>query len=167
MTMAEREPCPTAEDLAAFAAAGLDARRRSALEAHFETCEACATCVAALIGRPSGDAVGPAEMDELAASAPPSYRLHRLVGSGGMGFVYEAEEVRTGRRVALKMAREMEGTSSEALRRRFFREARVASFLEHPNIVPVFDVSEFPDGAPYYTQRLIEGRSLGALIAGC
>ena len=163
--------CPSPEDVAAFAAAGLDPKRRFALEAHFDACVRCATSVAALIGGlrsyPSSEDRGPPEQDELTACAPHSYRLHRLVGSGGMGLVYEAEEAHTGRRVALKIAREEVGATNAVLRHRFFREARVAAFLEHPNIVPVFDINEFPDGAPYFTQRLIEGRSLGSVIAGC
>ena len=165
------DSCPSPQELAAFAAAGLDPKQRSAVEVHLEACAACATAGSALIGglrsHPGAGSHAAPDEEHLTAFAPHRYKLHRLVGSGGMGLVYEAEEVHTGRRVALKMAREVEGTPSAVLRHRFFREARVAAFLQHPNIVPVFDISEFPDGVPYYTQRLIAGRSLGSVIAAC
>ncbi len=157
--------CPGVDELAAFAAAGLDPARRSGVEAHLGACEQCSTLVAAFL---EGDDDPPADFssagEELEASAP-RYRIHRLLGSGGMGAVYEAEEARTGRRVALKLVREVEGADRAASLRRFFREARIAALLEHPNIVPVFDLGEFPDGTPYYTQRLIVGRSLASAIS--
>jgi WD40 repeat protein/serine/threonine protein kinase/tetratricopeptide (TPR) repeat protein len=86
------------------------------------------------------------------------YRIIREVGRGGMGVVYEAEQVSLGRHVALKvLPRKMllDGRHS----RRFVREARAAARLHHTNIVPVFGVGE-QDGMPYYVMQFIQGRGL-------
>ena len=77
------------------------------------------------------------------------YRVLRVLGEGGMGAVYEAENTWTGRRVALKVmlpAALRQATAPE----RFLREARAASKVQHPNIVEVFDAGQSPaDGALY------------------
>src|SRR5262249_48165066 len=74
------------------------------------------------------------------------YHILREVGRGGMGVVYEADDTRLGRRVALKML--ATGRAGHALER-FKREARAAARLHHTNIVPVFGVGDH-DGLPYY-----------------
>src|ERR1051326_7070237 len=90
---------------------------------------------------------------EVAAVLPPlgqvgDYRVLREVGRGGMGVVYEAEQVSLGRRVALKvLTKKMQLDARH--KRRFEREARAAAKLHHTNIVPVFGVGEV-DGVPYY-----------------
>ncbi|REJ85698.1 MAG: serine/threonine protein kinase [Planctomycetota bacterium] len=91
------------------------------------------------------------------------YRLVRTVGQGGMGVVYEAVDLESGRRVAVKVM-QWRARDPGAARRRFEQEARTASDLLHPNIVPVFDYGEV-DGVAYYSMPLIEGISLEAVIA--
>jgi eukaryotic-like serine/threonine-protein kinase len=89
---------------------------------------------------PSDD--GRAGNDHLAA--PPQlgrFRVLRMLGSGGFGVVYLAEDPRLGRRVAVKVPRP-EALVTSDLRRRFLREARAAARLHHTNIVPIFDVGE-------------------------
>jgi serine/threonine protein kinase/WD40 repeat protein len=90
------------------------------------------------------------------------YRLIREVGRGGMGVVYEAEQVSLGRRVALKvLPRHVVGDA--ALRQRFHREARAAAQLHHTNIVPVFEVGEDRDTC-WYAMQLILGQGLDQII---
>ena len=168
MSVKDSSPCPSPEDLDGFATGlGLDPASRAALEGHFADCAICASLVAALIASEFPEAPARLEHDDELEAAGPRYKLLRLLGSGGMGAVYEAEEVRSGRLVALKLAHERGGTSGAALVERFQRETRIASLLEHPNILPVFDVGVFPDGMRYFTQRLVKGRSLGVAIAAC
>jgi serine/threonine protein kinase len=92
-----------------------------------------------------------------------SYRVVRWIGAGGMGQVYEALDVRLERPVALKVLPPELGDDPDRLRR-FAREARAASALNHPNIVTVYDVGEAqrPDGPPihYIVLELCEGGTL-------
>jgi TolB-like protein/predicted Ser/Thr protein kinase len=86
------------------------------------------------------------------------YRLLQMVGRGGMGVVFKAEDTRLQRTVALKLLPDGSGPSSEA-RERFLREARTAAILDHPNICPVHEVDTL-DGAMFLTMAFVEGRSL-------
>ena len=90
------------------------------------------------------------------------YRILREVGRGGMGVVYEAEQVSLGRRVALKvLARQVvpDGVTLE----RFRREARSAAKLHHTNIVPVFEVGQEGE-LSYYAMQFIAGQGLDLVI---
>jgi serine/threonine protein kinase/WD40 repeat protein len=90
------------------------------------------------------------------------YRILREVGRGGMGVVYEAEQLSLGRRVALKvLARQVFPDSHH--RERFEREARAAARLHHTNIVPVFGVGE-QDGLHFYVMQFIQGLGLDEVI---
>jgi serine/threonine protein kinase/WD40 repeat protein len=90
------------------------------------------------------------------------YRIIRQVGHGGMGVVYEAEQVSLGRHVALKvLPRKM--LLDPRQRRRFEREAKAAARLHHTNIVPVFGVGE-QDGLPYYVMQFIQGLGLHEVL---
>jgi WD40 repeat protein/tetratricopeptide (TPR) repeat protein len=100
------------------------------------------------------------------AMVPPAqvgdYRIVREIGRGGMGVVYEAEQVSLGRRVALKVlptGAAREGT----MLARFRREARASARLHHTNIVPVFDVGQDGD-IRYYAMQFIQGQSLDLVI---
>ncbi|MFT5328254.1 MAG: hypothetical protein ACI8P0_006167, partial [Planctomycetaceae bacterium] len=86
------------------------------------------------------------------------FRIIREVGRGGMGVVYEAEQMSLGRRVAIK-ALPLLSTSQPELVKRFQREARTAARLHHTNIVPVFGVGE-AEGFHYYVMQLIDGIGL-------
>ena len=89
------------------------------------------------------------------------YKILARIGKGGMGAVYRAHDTQLDRVVALKVPfLRKEDTD---LRQRFYREARAAATLQHPNICPVFDVGEL-HGLPYLTMAYIEGRSLAQLL---
>jgi serine/threonine protein kinase len=91
------------------------------------------------------------------------YVLGKELGRGGMGTVYEAQDTRLGRTVALKALSPVD-TAAEAVER-LWREARVLARLEHPGIVPIHDVGTLPDGRPYYVMKLVEGRRLDEYLA--
>jgi serine/threonine protein kinase len=90
------------------------------------------------------------------------YRVVRRLGRGGMGVVYEAEDVRLGRHVAIKLLSEKFSKSPVAVER-FQREACTASSLNHPNICTVHDVGEHA-GCHYIVMELLEGRNLRQTI---
>jgi serine/threonine protein kinase len=90
------------------------------------------------------------------------FRVIREVGKGGMGIVYEAEQVSLGRHVALKVLPRNMLLDAKA-KQRFEREAKAAAKLHHTNIVPVFGVGE-QDGMPYYVMQFIQGLGLDAVL---
>ena len=85
------------------------------------------------------------------------YRILNLLGRGGMGAVYEAEQLETGRRVALKVLSHR--LDSQAARARFLREGRLAASINHPNSVYVFGTEEI-DGTPAITMEIVSGGNL-------
>ena len=91
------------------------------------------------------------------------YRIAREIGRGGMGVVYEAEQMSLGRRVAIKVLR-WAAFLDEARLERFRNEARAAAMLDHPNIVSVFSVG-CERGIHFFAMSLIEGQSLAAIVA--
>ena len=112
--------------------------------------------------------------DQAAAPAPPAggvesgtalgdYRIAREIGRGGMGVVYEAEQLSLGRRVALKVLPFASTLDARQLQR-FQNEAHAAAHLHHTNIVPVF-ATGCERGVHYYAMQFIEGQTLATLIA--
>ena len=89
------------------------------------------------------------------------YTLTQLHGKGGMGQVWLAHDKALGRLIALKELR-ADQTANPALRSRFLYEAKITSQLEHPGIVPVYELGQ--GEAPYYTMRFVRGRTLSAAI---
>jgi serine/threonine protein kinase/Tol biopolymer transport system component len=98
---------------------------------------------------------GPQEIGRLG-----DYRILELLGHGGMGAVYLAEDCKLGRRVALKTIHPRLASDTRA-RERFLREARLAAALEHDHIVPIFQVGE-DRGVPFIAMPLLKGQSLGS-----
>ena len=86
------------------------------------------------------------------------YSIVRKIGAGGMGEVYLAEDTKLGRKVALKFMPPHLSQNAE-IRARFTREAQAAAALDHPNVVTVYEVSEF-QGRPFIAMQYVEGETL-------
>ena len=91
------------------------------------------------------------------------YRLDALLGEGGMGSVWAATHTVTRQRLALKLLKGRSSQRSEH-RRRFWREARAASTVQHPNVVRIHDLFELEDLTMVMVMDLLEGKTLGALL---
>ena len=92
------------------------------------------------------------------------FLVHEELGKGGMGQVFLAEQVRIGRRCALKVIREGLVSDPDAVLR-FNREASNAASISHPNVVQVYDFGESRDGLIFLAMEYVDGESLGALLA--
>jgi serine/threonine-protein kinase len=92
------------------------------------------------------------------------YEVTDLLGRGGMGAVFLAQDLRLGRTVAIKVLRP-ELASESAFVGRFEREARIAARLDHPNIIPIYAVEEVDD-LHYFVMKHIAGKSLDELLTG-
>jgi serine/threonine protein kinase len=91
------------------------------------------------------------------------YRIIRFVDRGGMGAVYEATQLSLDRRVALKFISQRFG-DDERFRERFRREARSGAAIDHPNILPVYEAGELPDGSLFLALRFVDGPDLSSLL---
>ncbi len=91
------------------------------------------------------------------------YQLEALLGSGGVGMVYRAQNTLVGRTVAIKLMRP-EHVSDPKVVGRFLREARAANIVRHPNVVDVLDIDQDETGAPFIVQEFLEGQDLGRLV---
>ena len=150
----------TIEDCARYAPMitareSLSADEEDRLETHLGTCVDCAARARTIAPSTAGPL---ATIPAMNASA---YVLGREVARGGMGRILAAADVRIGRKVALKELIK----KSPTLAARFAREARVTARLQHPGIVPIYEIGQWADGTPFYTMRMVEGRTLRAEIA--
>jgi non-specific serine/threonine protein kinase len=109
-----------------------------------------------LMGGSLPDAAAPG----LAGDATPrwlgNYEVLHKIGQGGMGVVYAARDERLGRTLAIKT---LSGISSETALKRFWREARAAASVNHPNVCPIYELGE-QDGLPFIAMELLEGQPL-------
>ena len=141
-----------------------------ALRAEVESLLACNTAAGDFLNRPALEEEARAMAhDASAAAAEPGqvlshYRILRKLDEGGMGAVYEAEDVRLGRRVALKLLAAGSMPAAHAAER-FALEARAASALNHPNICAVFDIGEW-NGQPFLVMELLDGHTLRTVVDG-
>jgi serine/threonine protein kinase len=117
----------------------------------------------------SADAVQPEPPGErpdprLGSVVAGSFRLLRRIGGGGMGDVYEAEQIRLGRRVAVKLLRR-ELVDSKETRLRFEREARLSAQIASEHVVAIVDCGELPDGSPFLAMELVHGEDLRSRLS--
>jgi len=141
------------------------------LARHAEIADALGQCLmavefiqaaAAQLGGPQVDSIAD-PTDSLPRRAQlGDYRILREIGRGGMGVVYEAEQVSLGRRVALKVL-PFAAAIDPKQRQRFQIEAQAAAQLHHPHIVPIFNVG-CDQGIHYYVMQFVEGCSLAAVL---
>ncbi len=94
-----------------------------------------------------------------------SYVVGKEIAHGGMGSVLHAQDTKLGRDVAMKVMR-LSAAASEEARSRFIREATVLARLEHPNIVPIHELGWDAENRLYYTMKLVQGRTLQAILNG-
>ena len=138
--------------LAARADGSLNAAGKSLLARHLASCLACREVADTL--SPLADLEG--DLATLPSVDPAGYALGLEIARGGMGRVIAARDLRIGRPIAVK---ELLGRSPD-LAARFEREARVTARLQHPGIVPIYEIGRWPDGTPFYSMRMVDGRTL-------
>ncbi len=171
------QTCPSPTELAAFVLGKLPAPDLEEVARHLDGCPACEAAAHALehaseslvapfpypasesgfsLGQPGGRDAAPVP------ECLGDFRILREIGRGGMGLVFEAEQVSLGRRVALKVLPRHALLEREALER-FRREARSVAGLHHTNIVQVFGTGE-QDGLHYFVMQLIRGVGLDRVL---
>ncbi len=91
------------------------------------------------------------------------YEIDTEVARGGMGVVYRARDTVLGRDLAVKVLQERYRNNADVVRR-FIEEAQIAAQLQHPGVVPIHELGTFPDGRPYFTMKLVQGRTLASLL---
>src|SRR6266496_5858943 len=106
--------------------------------------------------------LGGTALDQEIGMRVAGYRIESVIGRGGMGVVYLAEDLSLQRRVALKLL-PPDLSQDAKFRDRFVRESRLAASLDHPNIVPIFEARE-ADGQLYIAMRYVQGMDLKSLI---
>jgi serine/threonine protein kinase len=119
----------------------------------------CAVCGASL-GTPEERAKADVLIDH---TLPGGYRVTHLIGVGGMGRVYCAEQVALGRTVAVKVVHP-HLVNDEMACARFLNEARTASRMSHPNSVAIYDFGRTAEGQPYIVMEYLRGRDLGRVV---
>lgn len=129
-----------------------------------ETYSAYLSKLEALFGLTSHqrDNLALASANELPFKQLGDFELLREMGRGGMGIVYEANQISLGRRVALKLL-SLGGSLDPKQIARFQNESRAAGLLQHPNIVPVYSIG-FQQGVHFYAMQLVDGQSLDQWI---
>ena len=92
------------------------------------------------------------------------YEISEKISHGGMGIVYRAIDTMLCRDVAIKILLDRHG-DRDSLRRRFLDEARVTGQLQHPGIVPIYELGETEGGTPFFAMKLVEGNTLADMLA--
>ncbi len=102
--------------------------------------------------------------DAVPADAPAGLQLHGEIARGGMGAVLKGRDTELGRDVAVKVLLETHQGRTELVQR-FVEEAQIAGQLQHPGVVPVYAMGQLPDRRPYFTMKLVKGKTLAKLLA--
>ncbi len=103
---------------------------------------------------------------EMPGHTDPAARLQLLgeIAHGGMGAILKGRDSDIGRDLAVKVLLEQHRDNPE-LSRRFIEEAQIAGQLQHPGVVPIYELGAFVDGRPYFTMKLVKGRTLADVLA--
>src|SRR5262249_35606640 len=110
--------------------------------------------------------MAPPRLPRLPAALPTiaGHEVRGELGQGGMGVVLNGHDSAVGRAVAVKVLLAGHRDRPE-LRRRFLEEGRITARLQHPGVVPVYGLGRLADGRPYFTMKLVQGRTLAELLA--
>ena len=92
------------------------------------------------------------------------FQLQGEIARGGMGAILKGRDVDLGRDLAVKVMLESHHGNPDVLNR-FIEEAQIGGQLQHPGIVPVYELGAFPDRRPYFAMKLVKGRTLAALLS--
>ena len=103
------------------------------------------------------------EMPDTAGMGLGRYQLQGEIARGGMGAILRGRDVDLGRDLAIKVLLESHQGNPEVVRR-FVEEAQIGGQLQHPGIVPVYELGTFPDRRPFFAMKLVKGRTLAALL---
>jgi non-specific serine/threonine protein kinase/serine/threonine-protein kinase len=145
--------------IAAYIDGGLDDAQKVEVESHIDSCDECRTHLSSVAA-----ATAVTSTDEAVDEHPPSefceqigpYRLLHPIGVGGMGEVFEAEQLEpVKRRVALKIVKQ--GLGSKEVIARFDAERQALALMTHPNVAKIFDGGTSPSGRPYFVMELVHG----------
>jgi serine/threonine-protein kinase len=112
---------------------------------------------------PCGDGPSGAERSDVLSTEAGRYRLGEEIGRGGMGSVRRGHDPALKRDLAVKVLR-ADHTARPEMVQRFFEEAQIAGQLQHPGVVPVHDLGTLPDGRPFFTMKIVQGRTLAELL---
>jgi eukaryotic-like serine/threonine-protein kinase len=122
---------------------------------------------AVLLREPSPETIEPAlkpHTGALPADAATRYQLHGEIARGGMGAVLKGRDTGLGRDIALKVLLETHAGKTELVQR-FVEEAQIAGQLQHPGITPVYELGQLADKRPYFSMKLVKGKTLAAMLA--
>jgi CubicO group peptidase (beta-lactamase class C family)/predicted Ser/Thr protein kinase len=151
--MADPRTCPDELELLALARGTISPERGAALRDHIGDCAACRSVVASLASMPADGSPGTPGPD------PARYELQRLLGAGGMGEVFLAQDRVLGRLVAIKLLHDDGAGPDPGALERVSREARALASLADPNVIAVYDRGVL-DGRPFLAMEYVRGRTL-------
>ncbi|HEX5273210.1 MAG TPA: serine/threonine-protein kinase, partial [Gemmataceae bacterium] len=147
------------------AAAGPEARSALASVHDRDVEQSLATLEQAACVTPNGNSLS--TVDPFATAAPSESAgrnvLYEEIGRGGMGRVLRGHDSHLRRELAVKVLREEHGDNPDA-ERRFIEEAQIGGQLQHPGVVPVYELGRFPDRRPFFTMKLVKGRTLAQFL---
>jgi serine/threonine protein kinase len=104
------------------------------------------------------------QSSELPSKADSKYQLHGEIARGGMGAILKGRDTDLNRDLAIKVLLESHKDKPEVVQR-FVEEAQIGGQLQHPGIVPVYELGQFADERPYFSMKLVKGQTLAALLA--
>ncbi len=158
-------PCPTDDTLGALVHHALPHDEVARVTAHLDGCDGCRQAVIAVVrggGVVTVDLGSPKPAPKPIIKRIGRYELRKLLGSGGMGHVYEAYDAELARAIALKVLRP--DLARASLAERLVRESRMMAKLAHPAVVAVYDVGR-DDDMVYVAMELVRGETLAAHVA--